>query len=65
MCPFSRHAIIHFVVVRGAQRFEKRDGHRNRGLGYNVGKAEVVGGDQMPGGEAGRVSTGGDTRVQF
>lgn len=30
-----------------------------------MGKAEVVGGDQMPGGEAGRVSTGGDTRVQF
>ena len=30
-----------------------------------MGKPEVVGGDQKPGGEAGRVSRGGDTRVQF
>lgn len=65
VCPFYGHAVIHFVAVRGAQRFEKRDRHRNRGVAYNVGKAEVVVGDQMPGGEAGRVSRGGDTRVQF
>lgn len=40
VCPFSGHAIIHFVAVRGL----KREMGMRQGLGYNVGKAEVVGG---------------------